>query len=659
MASSRRSRGASGRRPRRARTWGAVVATVAFLAASAGVSAQSSPEYLDPGAALLHRAATEHHFSQAHRLTGYEATFRQRIGVRLRLPFKDRTLYHAESVHRVLWRREGPVTVAPLGIRETTPSGPEEEIDYGLVDEFWDPARDRLLLGAREPGEEDDPEDFSIEHPLEPEGAAAYRFASGDTITLALPDGRRVRAIELRMTPRVRAPSRLVGSLWIEPESGALVRATYRMSETLDALRDIEDLREENARGEFRWIPGLFKPWTFDATLVTIDYFLWEGDVWLPLRWRAEGVVRAGVLEAPGELDRSFRFSWIGTETPGADPAASPERTLELDGYRPLEGDGRRRRNGRDVVLLVPEDPERLRRGPELPPPVWEDAPGFVSRAEIDFLVDRLDEVPTAPAASLPWRFAWGFQQAGLVRYNRVEELSVGARGTIVPDVGGRPLSAVGTVRIGTGDVHPNARLDVTRSSLRRSLSLSVYHELAATEGGGRPLGLGSSAMALLFGRDDGDYYRTTGGALVLGPPPHRRPSWSLALTSERHEPVRSHTRASLARLWEDGGWAFRPDLAAEEGWEHALTLRLERATASDPTRAQAGLSWTGTAAAGSLGHVRTTLAGRLLLPVGTGFRLGVTAWGGAASSDVPAQRAIAVGGPATLRGYAPRTRVG
>src|SRR5690606_14575296 len=83
------------------------------------------------------------------------------------------------------------------------------------------------------------------------------------------------------------------------------------------------------------------------------------------------------------------------------------------------------------------------------------------------------------------------------------------------------------------------------------------------------------------------------------------------------------------------------------------------RATPSDPARAQAGLSWTGTAAAGSLGHLRTTLAGRLLLPVGTGFQLGVSAWGGAASADVPAQRAIAVGGPATLRGYAPRTRVG
>ena len=116
------------------------------------------------------------------------------------------------------------------------------------------------------------------------------------------------------MIPRTRDPTRLVGSLWIEPEQGALVRAAYRMSESLDVLRDIEDVREENERSEFRWVPGLFKPWTFDATLVTVDYALWEGDVWLPLRWRAEGVVRAGVLEAPAELDRTYRFASLGTE---------------------------------------------------------------------------------------------------------------------------------------------------------------------------------------------------------------------------------------------------------------------------------------------------------------------------------------------------------
>src|SRR5690606_31914696 len=343
---------------------------------------------------------------------------------------------------------------------------------------------------------------------------------------------------------------------------------------------------------------------------------------------------------------------------PEESPDSSAVPAPDPEGYH-LEANEERRRHGLVVRLLVPDDAGRLRTSPDLPPPVWEDAPGFVSDAEVGSLVAQLDDIPAPPAASLPWRFAWGLQEADLLRYNRVEELSVGARGVLSPDVAGRPLSIEGTVRIGTGDRHPNARVDLTRASLRRSLSLSAYHELAATDERARHLGFGSSAMALLFGRDDGDYYRRSGAALTVGPPRQSRSSWSVALTSEWHEPVRVRTRASLARLWEDSEWAFRPGLPAEEGWEHALTVRLAPSTGADPDDVQAGLSWTGTAAAGPLGHLRSTLAGRLLAPLGAEYRIGATAWGGFASSDVPIQRALAVGGTGSLRGYAPRTRVG
>jgi hypothetical protein len=614
------------------------------------------PEYQDPGAEALHRAAVEYHLRRAERLTSYEGTLRQRVGVRLRTPLKDRTLYHAESAHRVIWRRDAPVTLVALGIRQTSPAGVEEEVDLGLVDEYWDPTRDRLLLGDREPEEDDG--DFDIDHPLEPSGAGAYRFASGDTLIVALPDGSEVRVIELRMTPRVRHATRLMGSLWIEPLSGALVRAAYRLSETLDALRDIDDLREEDEQGEFRWVPGILKPWTFDATLITVDYTLWEGDIWLPRRWRAEGVVRAGILEAPGEFDRSFRFTWVGTEARDGAAEDAPTAWDEVPaGYHVVPGE--RLRHGKEVRLLTPIDTVSLLQSAHIPPPVWTDAPGFITTSEVDDLVTGLDRAGTAPASSVPYWIRWGPQRPDLLRYNRVEELSVGVRGAILPQIAGRALSLEGTVRVGTGDLHPNVRVDAVRASLRRSLTLSGYHEMAATDERGRHLGPGSSAMALLAGRDDGDYYRRTGATLSLAPPPQRRPSWGVTLSSERHGSVAPETRASLARLWEGGSWAFRPNVVAEEGWEHAVSLRLAPSVGTDPRAVQAGLSWTGTAAWGGLGHYRTTLTGRTAVPFASDYRLGVRVWGGVATNDIPEQRAFAVGGSSTVRGYSPRSLVG
>ena len=46
-------------------------------------------------------------------------------------------------------------------------------------------------------------------------------------------------------------------------------------------------------------VPGIFKPWTADITMIAVDYSLWEFEVWLPRTMRMEGVVAAGILKAP------------------------------------------------------------------------------------------------------------------------------------------------------------------------------------------------------------------------------------------------------------------------------------------------------------------------------------------------------------------------
>ena len=111
------------------------------------------------------------------------------------------------------------------------PFEPGGEVLFGFPDQD-DP--------AAEPGD-----DYWLAHPLAEGADSLYRFRSGDTLTLSFPDGRRLRAIQLDVLAREADSHRISGSLWIDHESGALVRAVYRLSREFDAMRDIGELREE------------------------------------------------------------------------------------------------------------------------------------------------------------------------------------------------------------------------------------------------------------------------------------------------------------------------------------------------------------------------------------------------------------------------------
>ncbi|HET9949818.1 MAG TPA: hypothetical protein VFQ22_12920, partial [Longimicrobiales bacterium] len=286
----------------------ALLAAPAPAAARARQVAPAAPQYADAAAARLHRAAVSARERQERSVLAYRAVVRQRLAVAIRAPLKDRTLYRAETAQRVLWSQDGDVLIQVLGLREQTPGGVSEEVEYGLADSWFDPMGDRLLFGLsddedgdddrdadaadagdRDPGDRDSDGDatedsagedgFTFLHPLEREHAAGYRFESGDTLTLSLPDGRSIQAVELRVIPLAADARRIAGTLWIEPRSGALVRAVWRLADTLDLLRDLPDLRAEDERGEFRRVPGLLKPWTVELRVFAVEYSLWDLEV--------------------------------------------------------------------------------------------------------------------------------------------------------------------------------------------------------------------------------------------------------------------------------------------------------------------------------------------------------------------------------------------
>jgi hypothetical protein len=656
----------------------ALAVSLAALLGQGGVAQEASGPYLDATAEALHVAAVASRERLDDSVLQYTAKVRQRIAVALRTPLKDRTLYRVEAAHRVFWNRDGDRLVQVLAQREQTPAGLSDDRNRGLFDGAFDPMDDRLLFGlATRDDDLGDPDDdgFWFEHPLYPEYRDGYRFSSGDTLTLSLPDGRRVQAIELRVVPTVADVHRMTGVLWIEPETGALVRAVYRLSDTFDAMRDVPELAEQDAQGSFRFVPGLFMPWTAEITMIAVDYSLWDFDVWLPRSLRAEGTVGAGILEVPATFDVAYEMEAVTTtsELEGEADDDVLERVhfrtrseamaylneLVFGGSVPYVVDpviGRD--DGSRVTFLVPEDPAVLLSSPDLPPPVWEDAPGFASQADIEEYFDGLASLPVPPLAQVPATLRWGFQRPDLVRYNRVEALSLGVRGQLRPNTREGPVSLTATARLGVADLHPNVAVEVADETLDRRVTLRVYHELAAIDERARHLEIGNSLLAATVGRDDGDYYRRTGAQIEWRPPTAERRTYRVSTWAERHEGVRAETDFALFRVASDG-WAFRPNFMADRGWEFGGALEVTPYWGSDPNLVQGGLDLTLQGAAGDFEYARTALVGRLVVPLPARLRVGLEAGAGTSWGSPPTQRLWTVGGPMTLRGYDPLVRGG
>ncbi len=658
-----------------------VLALVAALASAWPALAQQPGPYQDATAAALHSAALANRERRDEQVIQYTAVVRQRIAAALRTPLKDRTLYRAEAAHRVVWNRDGGLIVQALALREQTPGGVVERDDdgpedLGLFDSAFDPMNDRLLFGLADRDDDlgnPDDDDFWFEHPLYAEWRDAYRFTSGDTLTLSLPDGRRVRAIELQVVPVVASVHRMTGALWIEPETGALVRAVYRLSDTFDAMRDIAELREEEEAGSFRFVPGLFMPWTAEISIIAVDYSLWDFGVWMPRSFRAEGVIGAGILKAPATFDVSYEMESVTTEASLIDSEVTehdgvPEvhfrtrseamayfNSLVFGGSVPYTVQAELGRvDGRPTTYLLPADLAFLERSPELPPPVWQDAPGFASGAEIDEYFDGLANLPQAPLPRVPATLRWGLQRPDLVRYNRVEALSLGMRGQVRPHTPVGPLSMTATARLGIADLHPNANVEIARETIERRVSLHGYHELATIDERARHFGIGNSLMAATVGRDDGDYYRRTGGMVEWTPPTSDRRSFRIRGYAEYHEGVDVETAFSLFHATSDT-WTFRPNIAADTGWEYGASVEISPWWGTDPNLTQGGLDVFVQGGLGDFEYARSSLVGHLVFPLPAQMRFALEAGAGTSWGSPSVQRLWYVGGPSTLRGYDPR----
>jgi hypothetical protein len=662
--------------------------TFAALAPSLHAQRPASPAptdtvgaYRDAGAAELVRQARAARRATDGSLRSYTAIARSRMAAGLRMPLKDRTLFRSETASRIRWSRDGDNLVQVLAGRVQTPGGVSGGYD-GIGTMPFDPRHDRLYFGMMRDSARDgrranvgDDDDFYIEHPLGAYAERHYRYQSGDTIVIRLQDGRALRVAELLVIPRRNDPHTVRGTLWVETGTGAVVRAAFRLARKVDLLLDTSAVDDDDLATVSK-IP-LINPMEFDLSLLTIEYSLWDMTHWLPRSMRIDGMARAGIIVVPATFEVSYQMLDVITDGDAVQQTEAELIAQTLAEWR-AEGDYRTENQGsrqRRTRVLSPRDESLLLEHELLPPPIWENAPGFATEAELQEIYERIAAVAMPAQPGMPVRFGWGLGEPGMLRYNRVEALSVGARVTVpLPHV---TLEAIG--RIGAGDLHPNAELLLRRETMRRTLEVRGYHQLATADESRRALGAGNSLSALFLGRDEGEYFRATGASVTIAPPAFRRRSWDMRLYAEAHDDVQRGTHMALPRVWNDS--VFRSNISAYETTQLGAALQLRPWWGSDPFAAQFGIdvmlqgelvefpdvrdvAWL-TFPAEHVLRGRVTLRGAVPLP--GGLRAGAEAGAGmvrgslehSAFASVPPQRLFYLGGASTLRGYEPGTLYG
>lgn len=623
-------------------------------------SAVLASAYADPLARELLERARVRQDSSDRSILAYRALARQRVSVGLSTFRRERLLYRRESAARIHWRRYGPLEVDLLGAREVVPPAfAEARVPGGLkrsISHFlFDPADNRFLPGS-------DPENRNdgMHHPLAPGSEAHYRFARGDSTVITLPDGRVVRLLELRVTPRRAEPWLVSGSLWLEADSYAVVQGVFRLARAFDLERDVED--EDDAE-DIKSIPGFLKPIRADLQYLTIDYGLWEMRWWLPRVVALEGYASVGsLLRVPIRYELAYsEYDVFSDPSPVPLPALPTTLAFPGDTVAP-RGSCRRGAAGcrcfrgscRLVEVRIPTDSSTLLAGPHLPASIFDAGPALIAEDEVEAALARLRGA-VVPIEFVGPRLYWGLDRPGLTRYNRVEGFSTGIR--IGAEYG--RLGVDLTPRLAWAELrNSGVRLDARWEGDWYQTRFGAYREIAAVDPALQPFDLSNTLGALLWGRDQGDYLGVLGAELAGGPAPGRATRLDWRLYAERQQPVRNETWTSLRRLW-DKEDPFRPNLSADTAMLLGLTLDLRLARGLDPAGFRWGAHIVLDGATGSHDFFRPALALNLAGPLPARLLGLIEGVAGSSFGELPVQRLWALGGVATLRGYAPRAATG
>jgi hypothetical protein len=297
------------------------------------------------------------------------------------------------------------------------------------------------------------------------------------------------------------------------------------------------------------------------------------------------------------------------------------------------------------VAVAFPCDVGTLVTSTDFDRPLYDDNEKLFGTKERDALI--ADALPFGAQAliklgALPKpNFQYGLSMS---RYNRVEGFSTGLR---VEQQLGAGYVVGAAARLGTADREPNAEVSFARTNLNKSVTLTGHNRLVSASDWGNPLSFGSSVSALLFGRDDGFYYRASGAELRWTTDVGTRLDWRVF--GEQQRTARQRTEYSF-------GPAFVPNIVATTGAYAGGSVRWLGTTGLDPHgfRSATNLRLEGAAGDSSYGRAAADLTFSTGLPLSLATVL--TLSGGTSVGQLPLQRRWFLGGAYTIRGQSPDT---
>lgn len=620
--------------------------------------------FKDATAASLLAAARRSRLSQDSSITGYDATTYERmsVGLGFRRIGRDRLLMRTERATRIVWSRGAPAYVQILGKRSAMPmldGMGDADIDAdGAIPLPYYPGRESLWIGSGLAKADIDQNE--IIHPLARGAEAYYTYATGDSVSFQLPGGERIHLRELLIRPRAPKWNVALGSLWFDTKDARLVRAVYRLAEPMDiwAIADEESKEEHDDDPPPKWVKGMLSPMRAQITAVTVEYGLHEGRFWMPRVQSIDGSAQAGFMHVPFKIEQSFKYASVNGAIPVDVPKIAVADTAR-DSVSRAARIARRRNECRDpsqtstrtvrrtfegmpMVVHTPCDTTVLSKSPELPKSIYDEGEEVFGSKERDVLISEALALGAQPGW-VPQKpvYTYGL---GLTRFNKIEGLSTGLA---VRESLGRGYTARASARIGVADWQPNGELGLFRSNTRSTIGINAYRRLSAANDWSDPFAFGASLSALLFGRDEGFYYRTAGIEIAGTPDDSATTSWRLF--AENQSDAKRKNNFSLVHAF--GGDGFDENIDTEYGNIAGLAIERHGTYGLDPH----GLRFFGAAraeaAAGSFDFARAMFDATVSHGLTKRLDGALTLGAGSSTGHLPSQRLWYLGGSQSIRG--------
>ncbi len=628
--------------------------------------------FKDPGARDLLLRAREARLSQDSSLTGYDANAYERmsVGMGFKRIGRDRLLMRSEQASHVMWQRGKGAIVDVKGRRSVLPmieGVGKGDIDLGNDGDIpYAPGRETLWIGSDMA--KADVSENEIIHPLAAGAEAYYTYQSGDSVEFQLPGGQRIQLRELRIRPRQPKWNVAVGSLWFDASTAHLVRAVYRMAQEMDIMAVAKEANEEEHDPDDdipRWVKPMITPMRANVSAITVEYGLHEGRFWLPRSQTIEGEAQVSFMHIPFKLEQRYTYESVNGTQPmpeltiavidTATDSVSRAARRELRRNECKQGTERvRSHHNRDedlqILVRVPCDTVALAHSSELPKSIYDEGEQVFGTAERDALVSEALTLGAQPEFN-PQRptVSWGLPYT---RFNRIEGFS---SALAVDDVLGGGYSTHALLRLGIADLSPNGELSLDRTDGRRKIGVGVYRRLVASNDWGDPLGFSSSLSALVFGRDEGFYYRTWGAELKGDKDYGMINSWRLF--TEQHFDATVHTEFAIAHP--GGVKGGLTNINAVNGSIVGLAVGHHSSYGLDPHgfRALTDIKLEG--ATGTFDYSRGSLQTTLSRGLGSALDGALTLGAGTSGGQLPIQKQFFLGGVQTVRGQKAGAEIG